>query len=161
MRKWKTLNRNYSVSVVALNKTNINRGRFMLQFVQVTVFFKLLSKLHWRRLPIWSNSTSFILISGVGLWVLRPHWPIVPAPGNSGGDCGEISGMKIGRGKYSEKTCPSATLSTTNTTWLDPSLNPGRRGGKPATKRLSYGAAILLVYFIDRLFILNADGQIQ
>jgi hypothetical protein len=34
------------------------------------------------------------------------------------GDCGEIDGMKIGRRKpkYSEKTCPSATLSTTNPT---------------------------------------------
>jgi hypothetical protein len=43
--------------------------------------------------------------------------------------------MKIGRGKpkYLEKTCPSATLSTTNPTWLDPVLNPDRRGGKPAT----------------------------
>jgi hypothetical protein len=43
--------------------------------------------------------------------------------------------MKIGRvkPKYSEKTCPSATLSTTNPTRLDPGLNPGRRGGKPAT----------------------------
>jgi hypothetical protein len=32
------------------------------------------------------------------------------------GDGGEIGGMKIGKGKtkYSEKTCPSATLSTTN-----------------------------------------------
>jgi hypothetical protein len=47
--------------------------------------------------------------------------------------------MKIGKGKpkYSEKTCPSATLSTPNPTWPD----PGRRGGKPATNRLSYGAA--------------------
>jgi hypothetical protein len=34
------------------------------------------------------------------------------------GDCGEIGGMKIGIGnpKYSEKTCPSATFSTTNPT---------------------------------------------
>jgi hypothetical protein len=46
-----------------------------------------------------------------------------------------------GKPKYSEKTCPGATLSTTNPTWLDPSLKPGRRGGKPATNRLSYGAA--------------------
>jgi hypothetical protein len=45
---------------------------------------------------------------------------------------------------YSEKTCPSATLSTTNLTWLDRALNPGRRGGKPATNRLSYGAALVL-----------------
>jgi hypothetical protein len=34
------------------------------------------------------------------------------------GDGGEIGGMKIGRGnrKYWEKTCPNATLSTTNPT---------------------------------------------
>jgi hypothetical protein len=59
------------------------------------------------------------------------------------GDCGEIGGIKTGRRKpkYSEKTCPSATLSTTNSTWVDPGLNPGRRGGKPATNCLSYGAA--------------------
>jgi hypothetical protein len=32
-------------------------------------------------------------------------------------DCGAIGGIKIGRGtKYSEKTCSSATLSTTNPT---------------------------------------------
>jgi hypothetical protein len=32
--------------------------------------------------------------------------------------------------------CPSQ-----NPTWPDPGLNSGRRGGKPATNRLSYGAA--------------------
>jgi hypothetical protein len=37
--------------------------------------------------------------------------------------------------KYSEKTCPSTTLSTTNPTSLDPVLNPGHLGGKPATNR--------------------------
>jgi hypothetical protein len=37
--------------------------------------------------------------------------------------------------------CLSATLSNTNPTLLDPVLNPGRRGGKPATNRLSYGVA--------------------
>jgi hypothetical protein len=46
-----------------------------------------------------------------------------------------------GKPKYSEKTCPCATLSTTNPTWPDTGLNPGRRGGKPATNRFSYGAA--------------------
>jgi hypothetical protein len=30
-----------------------------------------------------------------------------------------------------------------NPTWPDPGLNPGRRGGKPVTNRLSYGAAFL------------------
>jgi hypothetical protein len=33
--------------------------------------------------------------------------------------------------------CPSQ-----NPTWPDSGLNPGRRGGKPVTNRLSYGAAI-------------------
>jgi hypothetical protein len=33
--------------------------------------------------------------------------------------------------------CPSQ-----NVTWRDPGLNPGRRGGKPATNRLSYGVAL-------------------
>jgi hypothetical protein len=34
--------------------------------------------------------------------------------------------------------CPSQ-----NPTWADPDLNPGRRGGKPATNRLTYDAALL------------------
>jgi hypothetical protein len=62
-------------------------------------------------------------------------WPILPVPGDY--DDGEFGGMKICR----EKTCPRGTSSTTNPTWPDPGLNPGRRGGKPATNRLSYGAA--------------------
>jgi hypothetical protein len=39
------------------------------------------------------------------------------------------------------KTCPSATLSTTNPTWTDPGSNPGLRGERPATNRLSHGTA--------------------
>jgi hypothetical protein len=50
-----------------------------------------------------------------------------------------------GKLKYLEKTWPSATLSTTNPTWPDPGLNPGRHSGKPATNRLSYGAAMVIV----------------
>jgi hypothetical protein len=46
--------------------------------------------------------------------------------------------------KYSEKTCPSAALSTTNPTYC-PDANPGHRGGKPATNCLSYGTANLSV----------------
>jgi hypothetical protein len=45
-----------------------------------------------------------------------------------------------GKPKYSEKTCPSAALSTTIPTCC-PDANPGRRGGKPATNRLNYGKA--------------------
>jgi hypothetical protein len=58
------------------------------------------------------------------------------------GDCVEIGGIKFGREtEVLGEKLPSATLSTTNPT-LDRGLNPGRRGGKPATNRLSYGAAI-------------------
>jgi hypothetical protein len=49
-----------------------------------------------------------------------------------------------GKRKYSEKTCPSATLSTTDSTWPDLGPNTGRRGGKLATNRLSYGLAVIL-----------------
>jgi hypothetical protein len=45
-----------------------------------------------------------------------------------------------GKPKYSEKTCPSDALSTTNPTCC-PDANPGCRGGKPASNRLSYGTA--------------------
>jgi hypothetical protein len=38
--------------------------------------------------------------------------------------------------------CPSQ-----NPTRPDPGLNPGRRGGKPATNRLSYGADLPWSYF--------------
>jgi hypothetical protein len=50
--------------------------------------------------------------------------------------------MKIGRGtEVLGENLPQRTLSTTNPTWLDPGLNPGRRGAEPAANRLSYGAA--------------------
>jgi hypothetical protein len=45
----------------------------------------------------------------------------------------EVLGENLPRGHF----CPSQ-----NPTWPDPGLNPGRRGGKPATNRLSYGAAM-------------------
>jgi hypothetical protein len=52
--------------------------------------------------------------------------------------------------------CSSATLSTTNPTWPDPGSNPGRRGGKPATNSLSYGAALsYLTHSLWRTFSIN------
>jgi hypothetical protein len=36
--------------------------------------------------------------------------------------------------------CPSQ-----NPTWPEPGLNLGRRGGKPVTNRLSYGAAYIYI----------------
>jgi hypothetical protein len=43
--------------------------------------------------------------------------------------------------RLAEKTCPSATFAHHKIPPPDPGLNPGRRGGKQATNRLSYGAA--------------------
>jgi hypothetical protein len=45
----------------------------------------------------------------------------------------EVLGENLPRRHF----CPSQ-----NPTWPDPGLNPGRRGGKPTTNRLSYGAAL-------------------
>jgi hypothetical protein len=57
--------------------------------------------------------------------------------------CGAINGMTEWQGnlKYSEETCPSAALSTTESTCLGPGWNPNCRNGKPAINRLSYGTA--------------------
>jgi hypothetical protein len=60
-----------------------------------------------------STNIFFFFASGVGLSPLYcgHFWPIVPAPDVSEGDCGAT-----GKPKYSEETCPTATLSTTNPT---------------------------------------------
>jgi hypothetical protein len=67
--------------------------------------------------------------------------PIVPAPG----DCedGEFGGMKIGRGNWStrRKPAPAPLCPPQIPFYQTPGSNPGRRGGKPVTNRLSYGAA--------------------
>jgi hypothetical protein len=41
--------------------------------------------------------------------------------------------VNLGENLPQRHFCPSQ-----NPTWPDPGLNPGRRGGKPATNRLSY-----------------------
>jgi hypothetical protein len=68
-------------------------------------------------------------------------WPIVPAPGDYDGRIWWNEDWQ-GKPKYSEKPCPSTTLSTTNRTWPEPGSNPGHHGGKPGTNCLSYGAAM-------------------
>jgi hypothetical protein len=88
---------------------------------------------------------AFFTASGVGLSPLYcgHFWPILPAPDDRWGWLWSNWWNEEWQRnpKYSEKTCLSATLSTTNTTWPELGSNPGRRGGKPATNRLSYGAA--------------------
>jgi hypothetical protein len=57
-----------------------------------------------------------------------------------------------GKPKYSDQACRSATLSTTKSHMTWPGIEPCRRGGKPATNRLSYGTALwadlLAIYFL-------------
>jgi hypothetical protein len=50
-----------------------------------------------------------------------------------------------GKPKYSEKTCPVPLCPPQNPTWIDPGANPGLRGERPATNRLSHGTAFLFV----------------
>ena len=45
------------------------------------------------------------------------------------------------------ETCPSATLSTTNPTWTDPGIEPGFRGERPATNRLSHAPGSIRTYY--------------
>jgi hypothetical protein len=64
-----------------------------------------------------------------------------------------IGGMKFGRGNRStwRKPTPVPLCPPQNPTWQTRSRTPDRSGGKPATNRLSYGAA-LGVYFHGNLF---------
>jgi hypothetical protein len=71
-------------------------------------------------------------------------------------DCGAIGGMKIGRGNQSTRRKPAPAPLCPPQIPHDQTLgsNPGRRGGKPATNRLSYGAAY-------EHMLLNAAAQIE
>jgi hypothetical protein len=44
------------------------------------------------------------------------------------------------------KTCPSATLSTTNPTWTEPGSNPGLPGESLVTNCLSHDTAMTACY---------------
>jgi hypothetical protein len=90
------------------------------------------------------DSVFFFYLCGGTFGYCGHYWTIVPAPDDRWWWLWRNWWKEDWQGKpkkYSEKTCPSATLSTTNPKVLDPGLNPGRRGGKPATNRLSYIAA--------------------
>jgi hypothetical protein len=69
---------------------------------------------------VWSPAHSFVLLL-VG-WDCGHFWPIVPAPDDRWGWLWSNWWNEDWqwKPKYSEKTCPSATWSTTNPTWPDP-----------------------------------------
>jgi hypothetical protein len=71
--------------------------------------------------------------------------PIVSAPDDY--DDGGIGGMMIGRGNRSTRRKPAPVpLCPPQTPHACPDANPGRRGGKPVTNRLSYGTAPASLY---------------
>jgi hypothetical protein len=72
-------------------------------------------------------------------------WPIVPAPDDRWVWSIWCNENWEGKPKYSEKTCPSATLSAMNLTWPHLGRNHGRRGGKRATNRMNYDMALFIV----------------
>jgi hypothetical protein len=88
----------------------------------------------------------FFIARGVGLSPLHcgHFWPMAPAP-----DDRWVIVEQLVEWRLAGETCPSATLSTTNPNWPDPGSNPGRRGGRPATNRLSYGGNHKTILFID------------
>jgi hypothetical protein len=66
---------------------------------------------------------------------------IVPAPGDY--DDGEIGGMMISRVNRSTRRKPAPVPHCPpQTPHACPDANPSRRGGKPASNRLSYGMAL-------------------
>jgi hypothetical protein len=95
------------------------------------------------------DNVSFLFLfllswSGVRLSPLgtsAANWPVVPASDDRYVWSSQWNENWQGKPKYSEKNCPGPTLSTTDPTWPDLGSNPGRRGGKPATNRLSYAKA--------------------
>jgi hypothetical protein len=93
----------------------------------------------------------------VRLLALRHSWPIVPASGDSEDDCGEILAREtevLEENLPQRHFCPSQIP-----TWSDPGLNPGRRGGKTATNRLSYGAEEKALEFNVSTIVLTKFGD--
>jgi hypothetical protein len=83
--------------------------------------------------------------------------PIVPAPGDYDG--GEIGGMMIGRRNRSTRRKPAPVPLCPQTPHACPDANPGRRGGKPATSRLSYGTDLPTFINVHKFILAQFDDQ--
>jgi hypothetical protein len=96
-----------------------------------------------------------LLVGGTKSLVLRPLLAYCTSPMIGEGDCGAIGAMKIGKGNRSTRRKPA-------TAPLCPAQIPldQTRGGKPATNRLSYGAAKEYVrIFCDNEHVLPSVGS--
>jgi hypothetical protein len=107
--------------------------------------FKSFNAMH-HILSFWQHLFFLVPLRALRLSALgtsATNWPIVPAQDNRWWVWSSRWNEDWqGKPKYSEKSCPSATLSTTNPPWPDLGWNLDSRGGKPATNRLSYGTAL-------------------
>jgi hypothetical protein len=104
-----------------------------------------------------SYKTLFFIICGVGLSPLGTAATsgLLYKPQMIDEDgCGAIGGMKIGRGNRStwRKPAPAPLCPPQIPHDQTRGRTPGRRGGKPATNRLSYGAAIqnTLIHYMEK-----------
>jgi hypothetical protein len=77
---------------------------------------------------------------------------LLTAPGDCDDDDGEVGGMNgFGRGNRSTRRKAAPMPLCPHKSHLpDPGANPGRRDGKRATNRFSYGAAY--TYYIEQLY---------
>jgi hypothetical protein len=99
-------------------------------------------------MDVFRNVTPFIdwLIGYYGvkprIWTTATNGHIVHSPDDMNFESDGV--MIYWQGKNwttRRKTCPSATLSTTNPTWIDPGANHGLRCERPATNHLSRSTA--------------------
>jgi hypothetical protein len=96
------------------------------------ILYSFIADSYWAR-PIFCVIYYWVGAEPNPLLLLRPFIGLLYQPWMiDGDDCGVVGAMNDCKGKvkYSEKTHPSAALSTTNPTWLDLGSNPGRRGIK-------------------------------
>jgi hypothetical protein len=73
------------------------------------------------------------------LGTLATNWPLVPAQGDDDDECEAVGEIRIGRGSRSARRKPATvTLCSPQIPHaLNLCSNADRRGGKPATNRLS------------------------
>jgi hypothetical protein len=112
----------YQVGLLTL----LNAHWFSTRFLSCEIFYDWLIDFDGVRLRLWTAVTTGHIV--------RP-----PDHMSLESDDGIIL---TGRNRRTRrKTCPSATLSTTNPTWIDPGANPGLPGERPETNRLKNGTA--------------------